>query len=1042
MKTMKKALSLFLCVSLLYVNVPLPVRADDSDIFGANIQPNVMIFLDSSGSMQDDNDLIASSPYEPATTYTAAAISGTSNPVQYYDAVKVYKNPSSSGKWGSYKNSVDLVVGDTTTQTAAILNALNTAGKWTGKISNSTYTLGTGNYVNYTKSPAGALVYKIIVARRVLTNLINNTEGVRFGLAKFKNNSNSLANDGAAILAPIGSSKTTLVSALSGWTPTGYTPLGEALRDIGKYFKHQAVWKYNISANTYTSNTYDDPIQYDCQPNYVIMMTDGIENGSSDIRTEATLRKTQDHSSAIPGTQNVLVDTVGFAVPAGDKAASNSRLQTAATNGGGVFFDTEDELALETALEASIRSIMAATFSFAAPAVPTTDATGIARLYKASFESNPSKPLWRGHIKAYNRDANGLPLMDSNGKAREDADCFIDPPTNSKPCFVWDGGVNYNPSDPTSKGAMPNADATNASPPDGTKRTIYTATGLKTSPTGTDHLEDFTTANSNITYTRLGVASTARDGLINYIRGVDVYDENADGSTTDQRVSKLGDIYHSFPVLVTPPFMPGDSSYQAFREAQKNRMAILLAGANDGMLHAFRETDGKELWAFIPPDLLDNLKTTAQTTGTHEFYVDSSPIAADVQVNISGVLTWKTIVIFGERRGGPYYHALDITTPTSPVYLWSFTDSKIAETWSAPAIGKVKVGDGAGGSTDRFVAFFGGGYDTPSNNALGKAFFAVDAYTGAKLWEYYKTGGAGDSQYMNFSIPGKPLALDLDGNGYIDRLYIGDVGGQVWKFDLNPNPTATDGSAGVANLTAGMVNNWTGRRFFRPVLDTATADPNPPAAGEYYPTQAIYAAPNAAKDTDGNLWIYVGTGDRNHPLNSTTTNNRFYGIKDTGQTVTLRETDLISATTIIDTTVITNGWYFVLASTEKILDDANVFNSVVFVNSFTPTTSLACGSGGGAATMYAFKLTNGYAAIDWGTSKPYTVGNLSNATKTRSTSVGTGIPGKPIVIIAETGASSVVTSVMSPTTSEQMNTNPAPPPTSMRNILYWKENFQ
>ena len=149
--------------------------------------------------------------------------------------------------------------------------------------------------------------------------------------------------------------------------------------------------------------------------------------------------------------------------------------------------------------------------------------------------------------------------------------------------------------------------------------------------------------------------------------------------------------------------------------------------------------------------------------------MDGSPIAADVK--ISG--TWKTIVVFGLRRGGKTYHALDITDTTNPTYLWSFTDTKLGETWSEPAIGKVKVG-----GADKFVAFVGGGYDTPQNNALGKAFFVIDLATGAKLWEYYNDGTSDDRQYMSFSIPGNPTAVDLNSDGYVDRVYIGDVGGQ------------------------------------------------------------------------------------------------------------------------------------------------------------------------------------------------------------------------------------------------------------------------
>ena len=109
--------------------------------------------------------------------------------------------------------------------------------------------------------------------------------------------------------------------------------------------------------------------------------------------------------------------------------------------------------------------------------------------------------------------------------------------------------------------------------------------------------------------------------------------------------------------------------------------------------HASRlsgKSDGSELWAFIPPDFLDSLKDLTARSATHEFYLDSSPIVADIK--IGGV--WKTIVVFGERRGGMSITRWTSRTRQIPSYLWSFTDSKMGETWSEPAIGKVKMSDG------------------------------------------------------------------------------------------------------------------------------------------------------------------------------------------------------------------------------------------------------------------------------------------------------------------------------------------------------------
>ena len=80
-----------------------PAFADDSDIFGRNVQPNVMILFDSSGSMADE---VPSQPYDPATTYPT--INKCGNPAtSACDPVKVYK--LSSGKYTVYANTVALV---------------------------------------------------------------------------------------------------------------------------------------------------------------------------------------------------------------------------------------------------------------------------------------------------------------------------------------------------------------------------------------------------------------------------------------------------------------------------------------------------------------------------------------------------------------------------------------------------------------------------------------------------------------------------------------------------------------------------------------------------------------------------------------------------------------------------------------------------------------------------------------------------------------------------------------------------------------------
>jgi type IV pilus assembly protein PilY1 len=367
------------------------------------------------------------------------------------------------------------------------------------------------------------------------------------------------------------------------------------------------------------------------------------------------------------------------------------------------------------------------------------------------------------------------------------------------------------------------------------------------------------------------------------------------------------------------------------------------------------------------------------------------------------------------------------------------------------------------------VAIFGGGYDTATNNQHGRGLFVVDIANGAKLWEYKTTASAGaistsnctgsdDRACMNFSIPASPLALDLNNDGFIDKVYIGDVGGQMWKFNLEPAATLTGG-------TTGTVNNWQGKRFFRAGNDT-----NPPLAGEYSAQQAIYYAPDAAFDSNTSgkkLWIFFGTGDRNHPLNTTTmgssTGNRFYGVKDDPYTAmtnnsfifespTGRTTGMVDATNVNKDTdgnliVPAVGWYYVLSGTdkEKILARATVFNKVVYFTSFVPSGSAACG-GGGIPRLYAVRMESAYAAIDWSSEHAYAASDL-NKTNTRYTVVGAGIGSMPIITTSEDGTGTQLTAQVIVGGSGGVNapvtliSNPAVPPDFMRRVLYWRERF-
>jgi type IV pilus assembly protein PilY1 len=962
MNSLTRLIGLGLVTALTVLPQPATVRADDSDIFGANIQPNVLILLDNSLSM---TDTVPSDPFISATTYPAVKQCDPS-PLVFCTTGKVYKRGGSFGSatYSTYAANVASV------PNASAQAALNSTGYWGGTIGGSKVGLYLGNYLNFLYGPTSGTDQKINIAHRIVNDFLTNVTGVRFGVMTFwYGNHNAFdkasGTRGAAMVAQVGSNITTMKAQVNGISADFDTPLGDALYDVGQYYKGSTL----SNGTTYTS-----PIQLSCQPNFVIIVTDGMQtSGVRAMPAEATNRYIQDHAPSLTGLQNVIVHAIAFGIlpgnPYEDPTQARIDLQNAAKNGGGQYYNADTAAQLEQALHDAIRRIQQATFTFANPVVPTTQTTGSTKAYMASFQSDPASAFWKGYLKAYQRDSSGLVPVDGNGV-----------PTNAP---VWDAGAVLSTKTAAS-------------------RTIYAAVS--------GSITAFTTSNSAITQAMLGVSSsTEHDNLINWVRGLDAYS----ATPTAERAWKLGDIFHATPALVTPPRQAlNDASYESFKSANASRTTVLLAGSNDGMLHAFRESDGSELWAFVPPDLLGNLKTLTVTNGEHDYYVDASPVAADIKVGS----TWKTILVFGLRRGGPFYYALDITDINNPTYLWSFTDPKIAETWSEPAIGKVKIG-----TADKYVMFVGGGFDSAINNAHGKALFAVDLSNGSLLWQYYNDATADDRQYMNFSLPEKATAVDLDNNGYVDHVYVGDVGGQLWKFDVSATATTS----------------WTGKRLF--VASPTQA--NPPAAGEFYPAQAFFGAPSLALAPDWSLWVFIGTGDRYHP--NSAASNRFYGIKDNTTMANgsfLTESNLADVTTTNGTGA--NGWFIQLANAnEKVLAAPNVFNGQVIFTSFTPTTAVSCTSGSGTARLYDVQMLTGYAAVNFSTGLALTSTGASSA---RSTVIGQGIPSMPIIVVTPptTPGAAATSSVIVSTTNQQLPNNAIPAPGFLKQIRAWRERFQ
>jgi type IV pilus assembly protein PilY1 len=239
------------------------------------------------------------------------------------------------------------------------------------------------------------------------------------------------------------------------------------------------------------------------------------------------------------------------------------------------------------------------------------------------------------------------------------------------------------------------------------------------------------------------------------------------------------------------------------------------------------------------------------------------------------------------RRGGRNIYALDVTNRNAPELLWVIKGGagqyqELGETWSTVNVEKVKDG-----GTDKTVLVFGGGYDNSQDNVsvrtkdgVGRTVYIADATTGARLWSAGKDGSK-PTKKMEYSIPARVKPLDISGDGYMDRLYVADMGGQIFRYDIdNTNNINVAGSITgkrIAKLSGSGVSD--ARRFYYPP-DVAVVDDK--KGGKFHA-------------------LVISSGYRAHPLD-TNIHDRIYMIKDkdTGLTASLttdvKEADLHDAT--------------------------------------------------------------------------------------------------------------------------------------------------
>ncbi|MGL1958836.1 MAG: PilC/PilY family type IV pilus protein [Colwellia sp.] len=905
---------------------------------------------------------------------------------------------------------------------------------WSGSL----VTLYTDNYLRWYQSDVIAFESKtrIEIAKESVTNLINSSPYVDFGLQVFND------DEGGRIVFGITESTLTNRADIldlinNNISAETWTPLCETLYEASRYFAGKSVDYGDADYSTGHRGTrkptperdesieaenpetsekfYKSPFDSCSDKAYVIIITDGeptydigadtkisnmpetgqdpmgssfyisepqsYERGSSMLPALAGWMNSNDLNTSVDGKQTVTTYTIGFGQDAQDDA--ELLLKETATLGGGKYFPADDTASLTAALTNVLANLEPSNDSLTSASVAANNfdrTETLNSVYYAMFQPDRG-PRWQGNLKKY-KVVGGEQVGKNGNSAIDEATGHFSTEVTSFWSSTKDG-------EQVAKGGI--ADMLRKK----SNRMIYSDIGTADALVELNSTNAFAHFGSAQYYADfIGVDVLKVPDYFNWNLGIDVDDEDEDGSTTDMRYDVFGDPLHSKPLVVNY----GDKIH-------------LVIGTNAGALHMFKDSGDTvdETWAFMPKEFFPNIKKLRNNYSTDDkiYGIDGKITSYINDVDGDGIIeAGDTVwIFFGLRRGGTSYYAVDISNPNSPSLLWHIDAntsgfSEMGQSWSQPKLGYSKINIVS--DVAKPVLFFGGGYDYISKDTagigtadnVGRAIYMVDAQTGTLKWSMAPTG-ATTSYSGTDSIPSSISTLDSDGDGLVDRLYTGDTGGNVWRVDMpSNNPTGSEPWS-VFKLASlgGDADNGEDRRFF-----------NEPSVVRTFITETIESQVTDASGHISTVTVHqeipydavlLGSGDRSNPL-GIDTKDKFFMIKDKN---IITETFPSSATPPTPITITINdlynftdnpfstvsdegrqalsvavskksGWYFDLEQEgEKNTASATVINNTVYFTTFTPPNLTiaveGCELPNGKGWLYGVDLALGIKKFNW-----------------------------------------------------------------------------
>ncbi len=788
-------------------------------------------------------------------------------------------------------------------------------------------------------------------------------------------------------------------------------------------------------------STYESPITNACQRNFIVLLSDGQANSpNSENRIESLINQqcddsinnrdaeicgaeisnflaTRDQNASVANNNVVNTFTIAYGLNRNENSDRRAIrfLQDIAEKGNGRAFEAGSEADLTNAFNAVLSEALNDSFSFVVPGTTVSQfnrTTNFEDVFFSVFKPELTA-AWGGNLKKYkfgsdpNRADTLGEIVDQNGNLAVDemTGFFSD---NARSFF----SDSVDGSDVTAGGAALKL------PSDNSQRNVFAYYAgadkdLQNNP--------FVSTNAAITAAMLGepgMDSVRRSNVITWNRGQEVSgrDLNNDGDITDARFF-VGDPLHSEPVAI---------QYDVINPGAPNARPVfkVFYATNEGYLHAVDGQDGTEHFAFVPEAVMKNFPTLFDNAvGSHPYGLDGSITPWVRDVDGDGVIEPgdddHVYLYFGMRRGGNFLYALDVTDIDEPKLLWQLDGGSepfgdFGQTWSKPTKARVAVNEG-GTPVVKDVIIVGAGYDTANDDKTtrspdnrGNAIYMVDAespgineVTPDLVWSASNTGTQHSQLFpeMLYSFPSQIVAGDTTGDTLANVLFAADLGGQVWRFDVN------NGAAPSALVDGGVEANL-------------ALDDDPANYRRFYG-----GIDPAVTLLNGNQFftLSLGSGWRANPLDSTVTdrfyslrvpfNNseRVYGDRSTG--LPLTDDDLVDATdNLVQSTDMdvarnaraellnpaTRGFYVTLNgiggpnSGEKVLSASITAAAQVFFTTYEPTAETqACTGVVGRGRLYGLSLFDARALFF-----------DTNGIPTRSLDLASGtIPPSPSLIV-------------------------------------------